>query len=152
VNQRLRMKSVVERYYQQKFVLDAGGKPLEDQYVNQHSNGLYMVGIAPTHPIVTKGINITSLDFNVGYDLLERVSGKYKRGAPHLQQSTSLCTVCMEDDSEYTLYICVSGNLLEVNERLVSNPELLVSKAGTEGFLAILMSNKHSNEAHLINF
>jgi glycine cleavage system H lipoate-binding protein len=34
---------------------------------------------------------------------------------------------------------CIRGALLEVNQRLLENPQLLVSKAQTEGYIAVLM-------------
>jgi len=50
-------KSVIERYYQQQYMLDIEGCPNHDQYVYQHSNGLYVIGIAPSHPLLKKKNN-----------------------------------------------------------------------------------------------
>jgi len=144
------MSGVIERYYEQKFYTDILGRPQEDQYVNQHTNGLCLIGIAPTHPIVTKGIKISSINFNVDKDLLNnKVSGKYKKGARLLQESTPLCAVHLEDGSEYIVFSCVNGNLLELNDNLIVNPQLLVTKASTEGFIAIITPKEDFDFSHL---
>jgi len=43
----------------------------------------------------------------------------------------------------FTLYSCVRGNLLEVNERLITEPNLLLTKPHTEGFIAIIYPEKN---------
>jgi len=133
------MKSVIERYYHQYFITDVTGRKGEDQYLNQHTNGLCIVGIAPTHPIVTKELQIKEIHFSYfGDPLKNKVIGKYKKGGTFLSRDLPFCDVTLEDDSVYKLYSCVSGSLLELNESIKKDPQLLVTKASTEGFLAII--------------
>nr|GMC55367.1 protein Simiate [Ipomoea batatas]GMD36035.1 protein Simiate [Ipomoea batatas] len=40
---------------------------------------------------------------------------------------------------QHSVKCCVKGSLLEVNERLVERPELLISSAEREGYIAIIM-------------
>ncbi|CAF1912318.1 BnaCnng41230D [Brassica napus] len=63
-----------------------------------------------------------------------RVSGKrVKRFA-----SSELKTFSTAIDS-YIVRCCVKGSLLEVNERLIKQPQLLNSSADREGYIAIIM-------------
>lgn len=80
------------------------------------------------------------MDYNVTKQsrLANKVYGKGKKGALWLEPMSPLCDVTCSDGSKYRLYSCVRGHLLEVNENLVVRPELLSSRAATEGYLAIV--------------
>ncbi|KAG6783655.1 hypothetical protein POTOM_009318 [Populus tomentosa] len=58
--------------------------------------------------------------------------------AQHFESNTALCKVCTQNDS-YIVRCCVKGSLLEVNDRLIKQPELLNSSADREGYIAIIM-------------
>ncbi|XVE56199.1 hypothetical protein DITRI_Ditri03aG0218600 [Diplodiscus trichospermus] len=115
-------------------------KPGNDQYVYRHANGLCVVGLAPTHvAFKDKGV-ITAVDFKVGKSDRSgmKVTGKRKKNAQHFESNTALCKVCTSDD-QYIVRCCVKGSLLEVNDRLIKQPELLKSSADREGYIAIIM-------------
>ncbi|KAK3427519.1 hypothetical protein EUGRSUZ_F03727 [Eucalyptus grandis] len=61
-----------------------------------------------------------------------------KMNAQHFESNTILCKVCTKSDS-YVVRCCVKGSLLEVNERLIKQPNLLNSLADREGYIAIIM-------------
>lgn len=44
--------TVTETQYERWFKLDVDGKPLHDQYMFVHRNGLCIIGVAPTHPLL----------------------------------------------------------------------------------------------------
>ncbi|KAF6133901.1 hypothetical protein GIB67_040665 [Kingdonia uniflora] len=115
-------------------------KPLHDQYIYRHANGLCVIGLAPTHAAFKHEGGITSVDFNVGKSDRSdiKVTGKRKRNAHHFESNTALCKVCA-DDTSYIVRCCVKGSLLEVNDKLIKQPELLNSAADREGFVAIIM-------------
>ncbi|EOY15103.1 Single hybrid motif superfamily protein isoform 1 [Theobroma cacao] len=115
-------------------------KPGNDQYVYRHANGLCVVGLASTHLAFKDKGGITAVDFNVGKSDRSsmKVTGKRKRNAQHFESNTALCKVCTGDDS-YVVRCCVKGSLLEVNDRLIKQPELLNSSADREGYIAIIM-------------
>lgn len=46
--------SFVEEKYTQLFALDVGGKPFHDQYVALAPNGVAVVGLAPSHPLIAE--------------------------------------------------------------------------------------------------
>nr|GMD98406.1 protein Simiate [Ipomoea batatas] len=115
-------------------------KPGNDQYVRRHANGLCVIGIASSHVAFKDEGGITAVDFNVGKSDRSgiKVTGKRKKNAQHFESNTALCKVCTKDNS-YIVRCCVKGPLLEVNERLIERPELLISSAEREGYIAIIM-------------
>lgn len=115
-------------------------KPGHDQYVYRHANGLCVIGLARTHVAFKDEGGITVVDFNVGKSDRSgiKVTGKRKKNAQHFESNTALCKVCTQNDS-YTVRCCVKGSLLEVNDRLIKQPELLNSSADREGYIAIIM-------------
>ncbi|PON73427.1 Glycine cleavage system H-protein [Parasponia andersonii] len=115
-------------------------KPGHDQYVYRHANGLCVIGLAPTHVAFKEGGGITAVDFNVGkFNRSEmKVTGKRKKNAQLFESNSALCRVCTKDAS-YIVRCCVKGSLLEVNDRLINQPELLNSSASREGYIAIIM-------------
>ncbi|XP_020092684.1 protein Simiate [Ananas comosus] len=115
-------------------------KPGHDQYVYRHANGLCVIGLAPTHIALKEEGGVTAVDFNVGKsDRSEmKVTGKRKRNAQHFESNTALCKVCA-NGTFYVVRCCVKGSLLEVNNRLIKQPDLLNSSADREGYIAIIM-------------
>lgn len=45
-----------------------------------------------------------------------------------MSETGVICHVTCSDGTEYPLHACVKGKLIEVNERLLKNPQLLVDK------------------------
>nr|CAB3504111.1 unnamed protein product [Digitaria exilis] len=117
--------SAVEANFARFFVADFLN-PGHDQYVYRHPNGLCVVGLAPAHVAFKEEGGITAVDFNVGKsDRSEmKVTGKRKRNAQHLQENSALCKVCVNDKS-FVVRCCVKGSLLEINDRLINQPDLL---------------------------
>ncbi|OXB80225.1 UNVERIFIED_CONTAM: hypothetical protein H355_011585 [Colinus virginianus] len=81
--------------------------------------------------------------------LQNKVSGKSKRiyvfffprmqGAQFLTELAPLCRISSSDGEEYTIYSCIRGRLIEVNENILSNPALLQEKPSTEGYIAVVL-------------
>ncbi|KAF9686684.1 hypothetical protein SADUNF_Sadunf02G0014900 [Salix dunnii] len=89
-----------------------------------------------SEPIALRG-NVTASEGNdfwrlVGFLFCNDVN------AQHFETNTALCKVCTQNDS-YIVRCCVKGSLLEVNDRLIKQPELLNSSADREGYIAIIM-------------
>ncbi|GFT91925.1 protein Abitram [Nephila pilipes] len=128
--------SVTERYFKTRII------PAYDECVLTHSNRLCLITLAPTHPILKENIDVVSVNFGpVGQinRLSNKVSGKFKRGGQRLNEKSVLCSVKCSNDCEYTIYSCISGSLVEVNERLLDNPKLLKEKPWSEGFIGIIL-------------
>lgn len=50
-----------------------------------------------------------------------------------------LCKITCDSGKIFTLLSCIKGQLIEVNEALIKNPNLLLEKPQTEGFIAIVL-------------
>ncbi|URD85229.1 UPF0496 protein [Musa troglodytarum] len=134
-DRRISKNSLIHEIYYSDFL-----KPGHDQYVYRHANGLCVVGLAPSHAALREEGGVTAVNFNVGKsDRSEmKVTGKRKRNAQHFDAKTSLCKVCA-NGKEFIVRCCVKGSLLEVNDRLLKQPDLLNSSADREGYIAIIM-------------
>lgn len=135
----LRPPPAIESNYVQYFVIDFL-KPGHDQYIYRHANGLCVIGLASTHVALGDKPQIKAVDFNVGKSSRSdmKVSGKRKKNAHFLEANSALCKV-VSNDTFYIVRCCVKGSLLEVNERLIKEPELLNTSGSSEGYIAIMM-------------
>ncbi|XP_066940311.1 protein Abitram-like isoform X2 [Macrobrachium rosenbergii] len=81
------------------------------------------------------------VNFDVGkFNRLEnQVSGKGKRGAQMIGPRSPVCKVICADGTSYTILAGVNGKLIEVNERLDTNPQLLSESPKEDGYLAIVL-------------
>ncbi|GLJ40285.1 hypothetical protein SUGI_0827730 [Cryptomeria japonica] len=135
----LRPPPAIEANYVQYYVVDFL-KPEHDQYIYRHANGLCVIGLASTHVALGKKPEVKAVDFNVGKSSRSniKVTGKRKKNAHFLEANSALCKV-IANDTFYIIRCCVRGSLLEVNERLIKEPELLNKSASSEGYIAIMM-------------
>ncbi|KAK2921160.1 protein Abitram [Channa argus] len=134
--------SVIDRYYTRWYRADMKGKECEDHCILQHSNRLCVVTLAETHPILQSGRTIKNINYQISNGcsrLSNKVSGKSKRGGQFLTELAPLCRITCTDDSEYTIYSCIRGRLLEVNENILETPTLLLEKPSTEGYIAVIL-------------
>jgi hypothetical protein len=138
--------SVTERYLTPYYQIDVQ-KPGDDICIRIHSNRICMISLAPSHTIFQENKTIKSCNFKVSEKLdrtKNKVSGKSKHGAQPLQSNSNLCYLTCDDGSTYTIKCCMIGKLVEVNERLIENPELLKEEPHFGGYIAIVLPNlKH---------
>ncbi|XP_021244808.1 protein Simiate isoform X2 [Numida meleagris] len=119
------------RYFTRWYKADVKGRPCEDFCVLQHSNRICVITLAEAHPLLQRGKTITSINYQISPNcsrLQNKVSGKSKRGAQFLTELAPLCRISSSDGEEYTIYSCIRGRLIEVNENILSNPALLQEK------------------------
>lgn len=128
--------SVVDRFFAKYFYQKPDSHD-EDHMILFHSNRICLVGLAPSHIALRKGIK--SVTFNIGNSdrSQNQCIGKGKKGAMNLQPTTTLALITCMDDSEYRVFSCITGKLIEVNLRVVQTPEL-VAKEG-DGYVAICL-------------
>ncbi|CAI9547873.1 unnamed protein product [Staurois parvus] len=101
-----------------------------------------VITLAECHPVLQSGKTISSISYQISANcsrLLNKVSGKSKRGAQFLTELAPLCRITCSDGDEYTVYSCIRGRLLEVNEHILHNPELLKEKSSSEGYIAVVL-------------
>nr|XP_032813195.1 protein Abitram isoform X2 [Petromyzon marinus] len=116
-----RPPTVLERYFTRHYKTDMKGKACEDHCVLQHSNRICVITVAESHPVLGGGRDVAAVDYQIsaGCSRLDnRVSGKSKR---------------------YTIYSCIRGRLVEVNENLIANPHLVRDKPSCEGYIAVVL-------------
>ena len=120
----------------------------QDHVILLHSNRVCLVSLAPTHPVVKERKKIKCLDFDVTGKkaksslnrLDNKASGKGKKGAQAVDEKSILCWIETESDNvRYPVRSCVRGKLVEINERVIKNPQLIVQKPLTEGHIAIIL-------------
>ncbi|KAG8442533.1 hypothetical protein GDO86_011363 [Hymenochirus boettgeri] len=141
-NEPLHFPSVVDRYFTRWYKPDVKGKPFEDHCILQHSNRICIITLAECHPVLQNGKTIKSVSYQISANcsrLQNKVSGKSKRGAQFLTELAPLCRISCTDGEEYTIYSCIRGRLLEVNENILENPGLLKEKPSTEGYIAVVL-------------
>lgn len=136
-------KNVSDRYYDHKYCLDISPQLQEvHQRVSFHSNRICLISLAELHPILKNKKRIVKIDCNVDEKtdrLKNAASGKGKRGAQKLTPESVLCRLVCDDGAVYPVYSCIKGKLVEINENLLDNPNLLVEKPVSEGFIALLL-------------
>lgn len=138
-------KAIVDRYYT-RFYFVRENAPDEDHLVLIHSNRICLVGLAPSHAALAK--EIMRVDFNIGNcDRSEnKVKGKSKKGAMLLQPTSALAMVHCSDGSQYKVFSCLTGKLVEVNEALGQSPEICAKGEG-DGYIAIVLPKIDMMEA-----
>ncbi|XP_077348124.1 protein Abitram [Lithobates pipiens] len=134
--------SVVDRYFTRWYKADVKEKQCEDFCILQHSNRICVITLAECHPVLQSGKTISSISYQISANcsrLQNKVSGKSKRGAQFLTELAPLCRITCNDGDEYTVYSCIRGRLLEVNENILHNPGLLKEKPSSEGYIAVVL-------------
>jgi len=126
--------SVRDRYY-------TAYKTSNHQTLHVHSNGICVLGVDPTHPQLQPPNQIASIVYrdHAGKSLLHtEVRGKKKTGASFVAPNEKIAVVTLSDGSSFSLFACVRGNVIEINSRLVDNPQLLTDVHGA-GYFAVLL-------------
>ncbi|KAM7175730.1 protein Abitram isoform 2-T2 [Macrochelys suwanniensis] len=122
---------VTERYFTRWYKPDVKGNLCEDHCILQHSNRICVITLAEAHPLLQNGKTIKSINYQISANcsrLQNKVSGKSKRGAQFLTELAPLCRISCSDGKEYTIYSCIRGRLMEVNENILDNPAILQEK------------------------
>jgi hypothetical protein len=135
--------SYIDRYFTKYYKLNVK-YPNNDHLLLLHSNKVVICSLAPTHPILDKTkFKIEKIEFL--QQINGEMSGKHKNNAKNLNVLQALCRItCLKLNKEpqvsvnFKIYSCMNAKLIEINEKLLTEPELLQNKPETHGFLAIL--------------
>ena len=68
----------------------------------------------------------------------DKVHGKRKKGAHSLREGGALAVLTYDDGTQHTLKTPVGGCVFEINENIVSNPELMKTQRVGSGYLAVI--------------
>ncbi|ESO05928.1 hypothetical protein HELRODRAFT_64826, partial [Helobdella robusta] len=117
----------------------------------EHSNRICLITLAPNHPILKQKKTVEFVDFKINDNVdraTNKVSGRLKRGAQWLNTTAVLCNLKCSDGSVYSVVPGLKANLIEVNELLITNPNLVAEQPFSSGYIAILLTKieDHSKE------
>merc|ERR1712228_469643 len=131
-----------------------------DMYLDKHYNGMCILGLAPSHPIRMNKMKIKEISFELGKRTASsfEVSGKKKTNAVKISKDTKLCKIYIEDkndvkmeqdvnekknDEEFDSFVFepkIFGKAIQINKRLMDEPNLIVDSSDFEGWIVICES------------
>eukprot|EP00435_Cladocopium_sp_Y103_P046660 s512_g13.t1 len=137
--------SVLNKGYERFYTQSDGG----DMCVRRHPNGLFVIGLAPSHPLLAPSApKVTQVTF--GADLAENEAyGKRCRGGANVGLRTVLAEVTSEAES-YNICCPIEARLVELNALLQEDPQLLQKAPEDEGFLAILQPRRPQDTQRIL--
>lgn len=141
-------KSFTERYFTKRYILNAKGVENNDLMIMFHSNRVALLCLAPSHFFFKK-----TGDYKVNFSggnvdrLKNTVKGKGKKGGQYLHPESVICKLEFEDGSSFNIPCGMKGSLIEVNENLLTNPQLIRQYPDADGYLAIILSSIANSEA-----
>lgn len=139
--------SYTERYFKKFYKLNVRS-PNNDHMILMHSNRIAVCTLAPSHPILKLDeYKVTKIEFI--QQVTDEMSGKHKHNAKNVNVDQPICKVYCNRLGElkenemrevyFLLCSCLNAKLIEINEKLLAEPELLQTKPFTQGYIAILM-------------
>lgn len=128
----------VERYFT-KYYLNKGTDT--EQYIFIHSNGIIMCGIGMNH-FATKN-NIKSI---VDLKKLGKITGRKKHGAHFLCEDEYVVQIFYDNDQKLSFSPKVKGKLLEINDNIITHPNLLSESPEKYGFICLIQIELKSVE------
>ena len=77
-----------------------------------------------------------------------KVEGKKRKGAPRVQSKTVFASIFLDDGTEYKLEAALKGFVVEINEKAMEDPKMLLEKEDDRTYLIILQPK---SEYHTLN-
>lgn len=90
------------------------------------TNRIGLLTLAPNHPVIKEQKQIERIGFNQQFED-NVVSGKGKKGGRKIKQSSVICKIYCKDETIYTVVGCIKCSLIEINKKLIDNPQWIVS-------------------------
>jgi len=142
-------RTVTERYYTPYYQLDADRGRRNDLCLLVHSNRISLVGLAPSHALIVRGVAVQRVNCEVTKHVdrkKNKAVGKSKKGGQNLQANSPLCYLETNEDS-YEINAIAPGKLICMNKSILEEPSLVTSKPDSDGHIAILLPNLGQIEA-----
>lgn len=119
---------------------------VSDQCIMFHSNKVCLICLAPTHAVIAEDKTVTKIDYQFeGHETIDRVKskpqGKSKKGSQKMHRNSPVCSIECSDGTKYVITACMNSRLLEVNERILSSPDLIKKYPLSRGYIAITQPN-----------
>eukprot|EP01064_Diplonema_japonicum_P009700 TRINITY_DN17167_c0_g1_i1.p1 TRINITY_DN17167_c0_g1~~TRINITY_DN17167_c0_g1_i1.p1 ORF type:complete len:222 (+),score=46.18 TRINITY_DN17167_c0_g1_i1:59-667(+) len=117
-----------------------------------HCNGLAVECLGEGHPVLKK--KITEVSFETGKasrngsSRLDAVNpkGKKKRGGLLVKPETAIAIVTLDGGDRYKVHANTAGQLIELNTKLLTQPELLQTSRDADGYFGIIQPNKEGTD------
>lgn len=143
-------EDLISRYYTEYYSLGMKETKLIDytgldQYAQKHSNGLVVVGLAPSHPILKNKQRVEEVRWELKAKK-NKVHGRKKKGGLRCEKHTQIATLVCANGSEFPVRAGLCGSLIEMNHQLNKNPNLCTEKPRYEGFICIIQMSKKQKE------
>lgn len=128
--------SVVDRFFTKYYHLRNNNVD-EVHSILFHSNRICLIGLDSSHVAIKS--KITAIDFDIGNcdRSKNKVTGKGKKGGMNLQPTSTLAVVTCADGSQHKISSCITGKLIEVNDRLLKDPST-IGQDGL-GYVAVVL-------------
>ena len=146
------LADVLSRGLVRYYLLDrgGGGGALQDMCIQRHPNGLLVLGLAPSHGLLTASApRVREVQFREEVSEHEAY-GKRGRGGANLLPQTVLADIVLEDGSQVQLQASLEARLIELNAALREQPQLLQSCPEDEGFVAILQPKRPQDAQRIL--
>jgi hypothetical protein len=144
---RVKYPTVIERYFTKYYRCNVHNEPNNDTLVLVHSNRVCVLMLSERHPIIEQALTIESIELLSTVNQL--MSGKSKRGADYVQPNKLLYRIRCANERPFTICAGIKGRLIEINERLIEQPNLLKDRTQGHGYLAIFISSLKDAEHNL---
>lgn len=134
-------RSVTERYYTPFYRVDPDRQRRHDLCLLVHSNRISLITLAPSHPILARGLAVTRLDSAVSKRLDRKDNkavGKSKKGGQNLTRDSVVCYLETEE-GRFPVEAVSPGKLITINRAAVTTPSLISSKPQADGHIAIIL-------------
>jgi len=134
-------RTVTERYYTRFFKLDSDRDQRNDLCLLVHSNRISVVCLAPSHPLITKEVNITAVNCEISAKVdrkSNKAVGKSKKGGQNLDSNSILCFL-EADNVKYPISAISPAKLICMNKAVLADPNLARLKPDSDGHIAILL-------------
>ncbi len=112
--------------------------PLSDSTLkfSIHNNGIILIYLSPSHPIISRSLTIRSLNYLIS---LGSNSGKRKKGASVAHANTPICDLICENGEKFKISATITGKLIDLNHRIRNlEPDQIRSNFDSLGWIAAL--------------
>jgi hypothetical protein len=144
---RMKYPTVIERYFTKFYSVYVHNEPGNDTLILVHSNRVCVLMLSDRHPIIAQSLPIESIQSLAGIN--QSMSGKSKRGADYVQPNKLLYRIRCLNGSIFTICASIKGRLVELNDALITTPQLLQRWPQGDGYLAILIPSLKDGEHNI---
>lgn len=148
INNMIKVSPFVDRYFVKFYYPWKRQGLIVDHYAFQHTNRLVMVGLSKRHFLIENQLKIQKIEYPSlkGGDENVKVRGKKKKGGLLTNMKTLIARITCENHQEFDVKAMVHGSLIEVNEKIMADPTILLKYPESFGYICILNQARHQEK------